>query len=142
MLDIIKNLAPSFSWGKRNSILNLHIHHSGEIQYEMKIFNSQHLIIPQSPSGQDFVLRNCNTLRCGILQATFKKAIFLSHNRFSFILCGFSTDCSQGGNPAQLRLFLPGPWLWCFKHCWEFPVYLSRLYLFILKVIFSLTFPL
>lgn len=108
----------------------------------MKIFNSQHLIIPQSCSGQDSVLRNCNTLRYGILQATFKKAIFLSHNRFSFILCGFSRDCSQGENPAPLCLFLTVLWLWCFKRFWEFPLYLSRLYLFILKVIFSLTFPL
>lgn len=65
-----------------------------------KRFNSQHLIIPQSYVGRDFVLKNFNSHRYVIVQATFKKALFLSHNRFSFILCGFSTDYPQEENPA------------------------------------------
>lgn len=34
--------------------------------------------------GQDFILRNCSIRRYLIVWATFKTAIFLSYNRFSF----------------------------------------------------------
>lgn len=76
-----------------------------------KRFNTQHLIIPQSYVGQDFILWNFNTHRYITVQAIFKKAIFLSHNRFSFILCRFSTDYPQEENPAYSVFSL-----WCCGH--------------------------
>ena len=77
----------------------------------------------------------------GFYRQHSRKLSFFPIIDFLSFYVGFQQIAPKGKILPQ-SVFLTVLWLWCFKHFWEFPLYLSRLYLFILKVIFSLTFPL
>jgi hypothetical protein len=103
---------------------------------KLKIFNNSPITCRTRLYSKELY----NSHRHVIVQATFKKTIFLTID-FLSLSVGFQ-QITPKRNILPNRSFPTVPWSWSFKHCWKYPLCLSCSCLLILKVIFSLTFSL